>query len=118
MADAEYVRHAWPGAWICTLFRNESDTLSSELIRQAVAATVAAWGPPPAIGMVTFVDETKVRRKRDPGRCFLRAGFEVVGRTKDRDLVALRLAPDRMPPPAAALPRLSAEPIPGLEAVG
>ncbi len=25
--------------------------------------------------MVSFVDATKVRHKRDPGRCFLRAGF-------------------------------------------
>jgi hypothetical protein len=36
---AEYVRHAWPGAWINSLFRNESNRLSSELIREAVAIT-------------------------------------------------------------------------------
>lgn len=99
---AEYVKHAWAGAWICTCFRNESDVLSSELIREAVAATRWAWGQPPGLGMVTFVDETKVRRKRDPGRCFRRAGFELCGRTKG-GLVALRLRPERMPPPVAPL---------------
>lgn len=26
--------------------------------------------------MVTFVDETKVRHKRDPGRCYRKAGFD------------------------------------------
>lgn len=101
----EFTRHEWAGAWVCSLFRNESPALSSELIRQAVAATVAEWGDPPELGMVTFVDETKVRRKRDPGRCFLRAGFEVCGRTKDRNLVALMLRPENMPDPAPPLPR-------------
>ena len=99
---AEYVKHAWAGAWICTCFRNESDALSSELIREAISATRWAWGPPPTQGMVTFVDETKVRRKRDPGRCFRKAGFEPCGRTKG-GLVALRLDPERMPPPVAPI---------------
>lgn len=33
---AEYVRHAWPGAWVCSAFRNEAPDryLSSDLIRQ------------------------------------------------------------------------------------
>ncbi len=38
---AEYVRHAWAGAWMCSAFRNESKELSSELIREAVSATRA-----------------------------------------------------------------------------
>ena len=68
----EYVRHAWPGAWVCSIFRNESQTLASELITSAVAATVAEW-PMPELGMITFVNAGRVRHKRDPGRCFLRA---------------------------------------------
>lgn len=36
---AEYTRHAWAGAWVCSAFRNESAHLSSALIRDAVAAT-------------------------------------------------------------------------------
>jgi hypothetical protein len=73
---AEYVQHAWAGAWLCTAFRNEwRFALSSELIVEAVAATRARWGAPPPQGFITFVDSRKTRRKRDPGRCFLRAGW-------------------------------------------
>lgn len=98
---AEYVRHAWAGAWLCSCFRNESGTLSSALIRDAVAATRAIWGTPPPLGMVTFVDPKKVRRKRDFGRCFLRAGFSTCGHTKG-GLVALQLLPENMPNPEPA----------------
>jgi hypothetical protein len=99
---AEYVRHAWAGAWICSAFRNESEHLSSELIREAVAATLAEFGPAPSLGMVTFVDPKKTRKKRDPGRCFLRAGFRYCGMTKG-GLVALQLLPADMPQPEKAL---------------
>ena len=98
---AEYVRHEWAGAWVCSAFRNEGAGLSSDLIRQAVAATLARWPDVPDLGMVTFVDTDKTRRKRDPGRCFLRAGFETCGVTKG-GLVALRLPPERMPEPQNA----------------
>ena len=61
-------------------FRNErSDVnLSSDLIREAIAATRWRWAQIPEQGMVTFVDETKVKRKRkrDPGRCYRKAGFD------------------------------------------
>lgn len=93
---AEYVKHAWAGAWVCSLFRNEGETLSSELIREAVAATRWVWPDVPPLGMVTFVDTTKVRRKRDWGRCYRRAGFVEAGYTVGR-LVALQLLPDAMP---------------------
>lgn len=93
---AEYVRHAWPGAWVCSAFRNESQVLSSTLIREAVAATRWRYGNPPALGMVTFVNTEKTRRKRDPGRCFLRAGFHYCGYTKG-GLVALQLDAADMP---------------------
>ncbi len=98
---AEYVRHAWPGAWVCSLFRNESRHLSSEMIREAVAATRAFFGEPPPLGMVTFVDAKKTRRKRDPGRCFRKAGFRPCGRTKG-GLFALQLLPLEMPEAEAA----------------
>jgi hypothetical protein len=54
------------------------------------------------LGMVTFVDASKVRHKRDPGRCYLRAGFLRCGETKG-GLLALRLAPEAMPAPLAPL---------------
>lgn len=95
---AEYVRHAWAGAWINSLFRNESDRLSSDLIREAVAITRGRWPDVPPLGMVTFVDANKTRRKRDPGRCYRRAGFEHVGFTQG-GLWAFRLAPENMPAP-------------------
>lgn len=99
----EYVKHAWPGAWINSAFRNERRDLwlSSELIRQAVAATRAKWDPP-MLGMVTFIDPKKVRRKRDLGRCYRKAGFRHVGETKG-GLIALQLMPADMPDPEPAL---------------
>lgn len=97
----EYVDHAWGDCWTCTLFRNESPVLSSDLIREAMAATAYAFdGAYPLGGFLTFVDAGKVRHKRDPGRCFRRAGFEPVGFTKDRGLVVLRCT--ALPGPEAA----------------
>jgi hypothetical protein len=101
---AEYVQHAWAGAWVCSAFRNEDRDahVSSELVEHAVAATCARWPEVPELGMVTFVDATKVRRKRDPGRCFRRAGFRPVGQTAG-GLLALQLLPAAMPAPAPAI---------------
>jgi hypothetical protein len=101
---AEWVKHEWAGAWVCSAFRREVECehLASDLVRDAVAATRAQFGEPPPLGMITFVDAGKVRRKRDPGRCFRRAGFVEVGRTKDAGLVALQLLPGAMPEAAPA----------------
>lgn len=98
---AEFTKHEWAGAWVNSLFRNEGAGLSSELILEAVAATRAFYGTPPALGMVTFVDAGEVRPKRDPGRCYRRAGFRHVGATKVNGLLAFQLLPDAMPPAAA-----------------
>lgn len=98
---AQYVQHAWAGAWMNSMFRNESPHLSSDMIREAVAATRACWPDVPALGMVTFVDASKTRRKRDPGRCFRRAGFRHVGFTQG-GLWAFQLLEPQMP--AAAEP--------------
>jgi hypothetical protein len=102
----QYVKHEWAGAWVNSLFRNERPDLyrSSELILEACAATRAVFGEPPGPhGMVTFIDAGAVRPKRDPGRCYRRAGFDVVGRTKEEGHVALVLPPDRFPAAVAAL---------------
>lgn len=103
----EYVLHEWRGAWINSAFRNEAPDrhLSSDLILEAVAVTRARWADVPALGMVTFIDTRKVRRKRDPGRCYRRAGFVPVGHTKS-GLLALQLPPDAMPPAHPAPPGL------------
>ena len=99
---AQFVRHAWAGAWVCSAFRNESDVLSSALITEAVAATLWRYGEAPSLGMVTFIDTTKVRRKRDWGRCYRRAGWHVCGETKG-GLIALQQLPTEMPPAAPPL---------------
>lgn len=118
----EYVRHAWAGAWICSCFRNESNILSSNLIRQAVAATRWKFPEVPELGMVTFVNPDKVRRKRDWGRCYRKAGFMparcIKHFSKNSDcptcqsrthggLVALQLLPDQMPGPEQPRPAFS-----------
>lgn len=100
---AEYVKHDWAGAWVNSLFRREGGRLASEMIREAVAITRGEWGDPPDLGMVTFVDPKKVRRKRDPGRCYLRAGFRLVGRTKG-GLLAFQMLPVDMPEPCEPCP--------------
>lgn len=106
---AEYVKHEWAGAWICSAFRNEKAGKAHQMVLEAVAATRAFYGEPPALGMVTFVDETKVQPFITPkgrkiyGQCFRQAGFKEVGRTKDRDLLALQLLPRDMPPASPAI---------------
>jgi hypothetical protein len=104
---AQFVRHAWAGAWMCSLFRNESEVLSSELIKEAVSITRGIYGEPPALGMVTFIDTEKVRplkygtknqRLRNFGASYTNAGFKRVGWTKG-GLLALQLLPLDMPPP-------------------
>lgn len=99
---AQYVKHAWAGAWVNSMFRNEGDDLSSELIREAIAATRYVWPAVPDEGIVTFIDRGKVRRKRDYGRCYRKAGFEVCGETKG-GLLALQLKPAAMPDPRPAI---------------
>lgn len=102
---AEYVRHAWPGAWVNSCFRREGgDLLASDLIREAVAVTRWRWPDVPDLGMVTFVDAGKVRHKRDPGRCYLRAGFKLVGATKG-GLLAFQMLPGTMPEAIQPEPR-------------
>lgn len=98
---AEFVKHAWAGAWVCSAFRNESSSRASDLIVEAVAATRACWPDTPEIGMITFVDPKKIKPTRQPGRCFLKAGFRYVGRTKG-GLIALQLLPVDMPEPCTA----------------
>jgi len=101
---AQYVKHAWAGAWMCSVFRNESSYRSSDLIAAAVRATRFYYGTPPPQGFVTFVNLRKVRSS-NPGYCYQRAGWEKVGWTKG-GLAALQLPPGKI---------LEAEPAIGME---
>jgi hypothetical protein len=76
---AQYVKHAWAGAWVNSAFRKECPGDASEMIRSAVAATRSVWSPP-ALGLVTFVDPKHVkptvrRGMAIYGYCYLKAGF-------------------------------------------
>lgn len=98
---AQFVQHAWGGAWLCGAFRNEGAGRASDLIREAVAATLACWPEAPALGMVTFLDRAKVtptmrRGVKTWGRTWELAGFHVCGETKG-GLLALQLLPQDMP---------------------
>lgn len=104
---AQYVKHAWAGAWVNSLFRNEDQSRperSSELIKAAIAATLFEWPIPPFLGMITFVDPKHVkptirRGKSIYGYCYLKAGFKHVGFTKG-GLWTWQLLPEEMPVPA------------------
>lgn len=71
----------------CAFFRNESPHLSSDLIRQADAVADFCWS---GQRHYTYVDPQKTRRKRDPGRCFIRAGWKRCGQTKSGLLIMER----------------------------
>jgi hypothetical protein len=91
--DAGWISHyCYSGlgdGYVCSLFRNEGAGLSSDLIAAAIEATEERWGKPSR--WLTLVDPKRVRHKRDPGRCFRRAGFRPAGYTKERRLLILEL---------------------------
>lgn len=106
---AEWVKHAWAGAWMCSAFRSEGAGVASELIRDAIAATRAHYGESPALGMVTFIDRSEVRPTvvrgvKVWGWTYLKAGFTVAGETQG-GLLALQMLPEAMPGAASARPR-------------
>ena len=105
---AEYVKHAWAGAWVVSIFRNEdAGPLASTMIRDAMAHMQTEYDVP-ALGCVTFVDPTKVRGVHERGElvkgfCFKRAGFRAVGETKS-GLIAWQMLPSAMPTARAIAP--------------
>lgn len=106
---AEFVKHAWAGAWVVSIFRNEdAGPLASEMIRDAMSLMQTQYAVP-AIGCVTFVDPKKVRGvmergERIKGFCFKRAGFRAVGETK-KGLIAWQMLPHEMPDAATEWPQ-------------
>jgi hypothetical protein len=99
----QYVKHRWPGAWVCSLFRNEGQLLASDLEREAVAATRWFYGEPPDLGLVTFIKKSEVRPtmvRGEPvwGWTWLKAGFIPDGETRG-GLLAFRMPLENMPEP-------------------
>ena len=62
----------------CAVFRNESPTRSSDLIRQADAVADCAW---PCERHYTYVNAKKIKSS-NPGFCFKVAGWKACGMTK------------------------------------
>jgi hypothetical protein len=97
---ADYVRHAWAGAWVNSMFRSEGAGIASTLIREAIAVTRSKWEPP-ELGIISFVDPKHIkptmrRGSAIYGYCYLMAGFKHVGYTKG-GLWAWQMLPDEMP---------------------
>lgn len=67
--------------WTCTIFRNESRMLSSELVLQAESVLWAMHDCGPD-GLLTYVWDRKVQ-STNPGYCFQMAGWIPIGRSAD-----------------------------------
>lgn len=111
---AKYTKHAWAGNWVNSLFRNESQHLSSKLIRKALAATrwhyhhTDSWKKhPEPDGLITFVDNSEVK-STNPGFCYLKAGFRRDGFTEG-GLHALFIDLEDMPEPQEPAPMIREE---------
>lgn len=88
-------------AWECTLFRREGGAhRASDMIREAVLATVAFWGPIPPDGFLTYVDPEQVGTQV-PGWCFRRAGWKHRGESRDGKPRLFAPRPKSVPPRAA-----------------
>lgn len=70
----------------CAVFRNEGQELSSRLIEAADRLAWERW--PEADRHFTYVNPRKVK-SRNPGFCFIRAGWTRCGLTKARRLLIL-----------------------------
>lgn len=73
----------------CATFRNEGQIQSSELIRQADAIADICW---PGKRHYTKVNPKEVR-SRNPGYCFIKAGWKRCGVAKCGKLILEREAP-------------------------
>lgn len=69
----------------CSLFRNESNILSSELIKEAMSWAWKRW---PGQRLFTYVADKKIRSV-NPGCCFKKAGWRKCGRNKSGKLTIL-----------------------------
>jgi hypothetical protein len=97
-------------AFECTIFRNETSMLSSELILEACSAVLTwkwavntAWPD----GLITGVNSQATQHRRSkrsrPGECFRRAGFVDFEHKAGRGDVWLRL--EHLPPRSARASR-------------
>ena len=80
--------HDDSGQWgiCCAIFRNESQVLSSNLIREADAVADCCW---PSQRHYTYIRAAAVK-SRNPGWCFICAGWHRAGVTKGGLVVLAR----------------------------
>lgn len=76
----------------CAVFRNESAHLSSELIRQADSIADCLW---PDSRHYTYIDAARIA-SRNPGFCFIAAGWRRCGQTKSGLLIMERAWPKKL----------------------
>lgn len=90
--------------WRNTIFRNESDSLSSQLVESATFATYLEWtkkyGALPDVALTTEIDIKATERRRsrwvEPGHCYRMAGWREVarrGREHGRPAIVVLEAP-------------------------
>lgn len=78
--------------WTCTIFRNESPILSSDLILDAERAIPELGYDVGPDGLLTYVWDSKIRSS-NPGYCFKRAGWRRAGRSADGRKTLLQKRP-------------------------
>lgn len=69
----------------CAIFRNESEILSSELIKEAETIAINKWG---SVRAYTYVNSKKIN-SQNPGYCFKVLGWKTIGITKVNKLLIL-----------------------------
>lgn len=99
--DSGVIRMDGYQCWSNTIFRNESRSRASDLISSAVAVCLWLWRDIPRDGLHTFIDPRKVkptmrRGSATFGFCYLKAGFEYAGNTKDKDLMRFILSAEKL----------------------
>ena len=70
-------RHDGQDGIECSIFRNEGDELSSDLIREAC---ILAWERWPGTRLFSYVNGKKIR-STNPGHCFMMAGWRKEGKS-------------------------------------
>ena len=68
--------------WTCTIFRNESERVSSQLILEAEEFLMGSGVTIGPDGLITYVWDSKIKSS-NPGYCFQIAGWKRTGRSAD-----------------------------------
>lgn len=69
----------------CSVFHNDGDILSSELISEADDLALQRW---PNVLHRTYVNASKIR-SQNPGTCFIKAGWKRLKETTGKGLIIL-----------------------------